>query len=235
QRRYPWHFRLLTYVVTGLGSMLVWCWFKTLRVRVIGPEPDIADHVIYATWHRGILYAVFHWRWRNGVLMASASKDGEWAAGMIKRFGNRVVRGSSSRGGRVALQGLSEAMLKGASGGLLPDAPRGPARKCKPGILALAQRTGLPIIPTQFAAERCFRLRSWDRTLLPWPVSRFVVGYGEPFYVEKSLEGASFDRRLAELDSALNDLADDVDGFFRHRPAPKGGHVSRVGTSAGGE
>jgi hypothetical protein len=109
QRRYPWHFRLLTYVVTGLGSMLVWCWFKTLRVRVIGPEPDIADHVIYATWHRGILYAVFHWRWRNGVLMASASKDGEWAAGMIKRFGNRVVRGSSSRGGRVALQGLSEA------------------------------------------------------------------------------------------------------------------------------
>jgi lysophospholipid acyltransferase (LPLAT)-like uncharacterized protein len=162
-----------------------------------------------------VLFWVWFFRWRRGYMMASASKDGEWAAGLIHRFGNRAVRGSSSRGGREALREICERMsADGASGGALSDAPRGPERRSKPGVLALAQRTGFPLVAVQLAAARGWRLRSWDRTIIPAPFSRLVVKYGEPFEVDAALEGEAFDRRLAEFDAHMNRITDEVDAYF---------------------
>jgi lysophospholipid acyltransferase (LPLAT)-like uncharacterized protein len=214
----------LVYVATGVGAIFLWCWFRTLRRQVIGAVPPRDESYVYATWHRGLLYAVYHWRWRRGVMMASASRDGEWAAGMIERFGNRAVRGSSSRGGREALHELTRAIDGGASGGLLPDAPRGPARRCKPGILALAQRTGRAIVPVQFAFARCVRAKSWDRTMVPMPLSRVAIVYGEPFTVDAMLEGEAFRRRLTELDAEMNRVADAADAYFSQRQAMPAAH-----------
>lgn len=212
-------FRALVRVVTTLIAILMWCWMKTFRITVLGEEHDLGGraggHAAYATWHRAALLAIFFWRRRRGYMIASASKDGEWAAQLIERFGNTAVRGSSSRGGRAALKEIGDLMVAtGASGGFLTDAPRGPERVSKAGILVLAQRTGLPIVAAQFAAARCKRLRSWDRTIIPLPFSRVVVKYGAPFAVDPALEGEGFDRRLAEFDAHMNQLTDEVDAYF---------------------
>jgi len=221
---HPWHFRLLVFVVTSLGAAIVWCWFKTLRVTYVnGPwekEQRKKGPMFYAIWHRGVLYAIYFWRFRRGWLLASASKDGEWAAGLIKRAGNIPIRGSSSRGGRQAIVQMVDALKGGMSGGLIPDAPKGPARVSKPGALVVAQRSGVPVIPTAFAAERAWRLKSWDRTIIPKPFSRFVVKFGEPFSVDPGLEGEAFDKRLAEFDAAMNRLTDDVDTYFGGKAEP---------------
>lgn len=215
RKRLSWTFRLLVYVLTSLGAFIFWCWFKTLRLEVRNQAQDDElrgrGAVIYASWHRGMFLATFHWRWQQGWMLASGSKDGEWAAGLIQRLGNRVVRGSSSRGGKEALRQLESLLRAGVSGGLTPDAPRGPERRCKPGILALAQRAGVPIVPVTFSCRPCVRMRSWDRTILPLPFARLVARYGEPFLPGPLLEGAAFEARLRELDDALNRDADEVD------------------------
>ena len=218
QVRHPWHFRLLVRVVTIAGAVVLWCWFRTLRITVINGEQEKAlrtkGPILYATWHRGVLCTVYFWRWRGGFYLASASKDGEWAAGLIRCFRNMTIRGSSSRGGRAAIGKMVEALKRGVSGGIIPDAPKGPPRVSKPGALVVAQRSGCILLPTAFAMEHGMRLKSWDRTMLPRPFTRFVAKFGEPFPVDPSLEGDAFDRRLAEFDVVMNRLADDVDGHF---------------------
>ena len=62
QVRHPWHFRLLVRVVTIAGAVVLWCWFRTLRITVINGEQEKAlrtkGPILYATWHRGVLCTV---------------------------------------------------------------------------------------------------------------------------------------------------------------------------------
>ena len=41
-----------------------------------------------------------------------------------------------------------------------------------------AQRTGVPIIPIRVRASRAWRLKSWDRFLIPKPFARVDIHYG---------------------------------------------------------
>ncbi len=219
QVRHPWHFRLLVFAVTRLFAIALWALCRSVRLSVIGGEEErrlrARGPMFYATWHRGVLFAIYFWRCRNGNYMASASRDGEWAVGLIRALGNRAVRGSSSRGGRVAIQRMVEELQAGHPCGLNPDAPRGPAQVAKPGALAIAQRAGVPIVPVQFAFERCIRLKSWDRTMIPLPFTRGVVKFGEPFAVDPALEGEAFERRRVEFEAVMNRVTDEVDAYFR--------------------
>ena len=46
---------------------------------------------------------------------------------------------------------------------ITPDGPRGPRRQVQPGLIYLAARTGLPVVPAGFAYDNPLRARSWDR------------------------------------------------------------------------
>ena len=57
-----------------------------------------------------------------------------------------VIRGSTTRGGSTALLGLIR-RTGGTHVVLTPDGPVGPRRRLKPGAVALAGMTGMPIVP----------------------------------------------------------------------------------------
>src|SRR6185436_7490736 len=59
------------------------------------------------------------------------------------------------------------------------DGPRGPAGVVAPGALVIAQRTAAPMVPTAAATSRAWRLRSWDRFMIPKPFARVTVAYGD--------------------------------------------------------
>jgi lysophospholipid acyltransferase (LPLAT)-like uncharacterized protein len=81
-----------------------------------------------------------------------------------------------------------------------PDGPRGPAKVVQPGVILAAAATGLPIQPVALAATRCRRLRSWDRFVVPLPLSTVHFVYGEPLAVARRAEisaaAAELKRRL---------------------------------------
>ena len=79
--------------------------------------------------------------------------------------------------------GFMQAAADGYSLAITTDGPRGPARQCKPGAVLAAARTGLPIIPVAAAADRAWRVGSWDGFFVPRPGSVVYLNYGEPIVV----------------------------------------------------
>jgi lysophospholipid acyltransferase (LPLAT)-like uncharacterized protein len=124
-------------------------------------------------------------------------------ARILKRFGFTFVRGSTTSGGLMALRGLIKAARDGYSIAITPDGPRGPIFKVQPGIVYLAQKAGVPIIPVACALSRKKILRSWDRYQFPLPFGRIEAVYGQPFQVAGNGDVAA---KTAELEGILNEL-----------------------------
>ena len=183
----------------------------TSSKRVFHEEHDgcrlRGETTIFVSFHQGLIYFIQHFRDRNGVIMASRSRDGELVSAIVRRFGFRPVRGSSSRGGKEALQEMIPFLREGiASGGLVCDAPRGPYGEPKIGIVLLARESGRPLVPCAFWMSRKVLARNWDRTLVPLPFSRICFGYGQPIFVPAGAsreECEDIRRKLGERIMAL--------------------------------
>lgn len=142
-----------------------------------GPQP--LQPALYAIWHEHLLPLAYLHRGQGAVAMVSLHRDGEVLARVLSRLGYEIVRGSTTRGGAAAYRALVRAGRAGRSLAVTPDGPRGPRRRADPGAVRAARAAGLPIVPVAAAAEHGWRLRSWDRFLVPAPGTRVWVAHGE--------------------------------------------------------
>jgi lysophospholipid acyltransferase (LPLAT)-like uncharacterized protein len=215
-----------------VGAGLIRALGATWRVRVIGREHEDACRdsgrgFLYAFWHGQLLPLVYLRRRRGITVLVSQNRDGEYIAQVIHREGFGTVRGSSSRGGFRSLLEMSRLGENGQAIGITPDGPRGPRRRAQPGVLLVAQRAGVPILPLAAAARPRRRLDSWDRFLIPAPFARVVLGFGAPIRLPADL---ATDRLLEEwtgpVERALTDLEErcerEVEAWAGHAaPAAK--------------
>jgi lysophospholipid acyltransferase (LPLAT)-like uncharacterized protein len=104
----------------------------------------------------------------------------------LKLMGIRVLLGSRGEEGRTAANDLVDLLRKGWSTVISPDGPHGPQGVLKKGVLHIALQSGVPILPVRFIAPRTFVLPSWDKKLLPLPLSKIMVVFGEPITVNES-------------------------------------------------
>src|SRR5262245_17148564 len=157
--------------------------------------------VIYAMWHGRMWLLAARFPRRGVGVLVSLSEDGEVIARILSRLRLVPVRGSSSRGGDEALRELEKWVNDGRSAAITPDGPRGPRHVAHMGAVALAARTGKPIVPLGAAARPAWTLNSWDKFQVPKPGSRAVITVGEPFHVPRSADLEPF---RAQLETALN-------------------------------
>jgi len=195
-----------------LGAALVRLLASTWRVRTeYGEELAAARRdgrrVIFALWHGELLPLLWHQRGERVAIVISEHRDGEIIAQIAESLGYSTVRGSSSRGGSRALIGLMRAIDSGLDGAITPDGPRGPARVFAPGAAIAAQRTGALIAPIRARANRAWRLKSWDRFVIPKPFASVIVSFGPLTGVE-----AGTPREAAEQAPRLQALLDAVAG-----------------------
>jgi lysophospholipid acyltransferase (LPLAT)-like uncharacterized protein len=107
----------------------------------------------------------------------------------LELLGYQVFRGSSSKGGARGLIGLIRAVKEGSQAALAVDGPRGPIYEVKPGIVELANRTGMPIVPLRCRASRAWYIpRAWNHSYVPKLFARVDVEYGEPLPAQASPE-----------------------------------------------
>jgi lysophospholipid acyltransferase (LPLAT)-like uncharacterized protein len=173
----------------------------------LGPRGKQEEPPIWSLWHETILMGVWYHRNQDVHVMISASRDGELISTIAKIFGYVPVRGSSSKGGKEAAAEMVEFLGAGQRCAITPDGPRGPRRQLKQGVVAIARLSGRPVVPYAFAAEKCWRLKSWDGFIIPKPFSRAVFVYGNPIRVPKEggEDRASFDQIQAEMDRVTNE------------------------------
>ena len=195
-----------------LGAAFLRLLASTWRVRAVNDGPlnearRAGQPVLFALWHGELLPLLWHQRGRGVAVVISEHRDGEIIAQIAESLGYRTVRGSSTRGASRALLGLVRVMAEGHDGAITPDGPRGPARVFAPGAAVAAQRTGVPIVPIRASASSAWRLKSWDRFLIPKPFARVTVTMGPLTRVV-----ADSPRAAAEQSGELQRILDAVPG-----------------------
>ncbi len=179
---------------------IVWFFVKSLimtyKVRWVGLEnrekaraasPDRS--VIITAFHGTVVPVLRAHAWTEPfAVLASRSKDGDYAAFVAKKMDFLPVRGSSKKrnkdkGGKVAIEQFLAYLKNGHSIGITIDGPKGPRHVCKPGAVVIAQKSGAPILPTAGLAASYWEFNSWDRFMLPKPFTTITVIYGEPIFV----------------------------------------------------
>jgi lysophospholipid acyltransferase (LPLAT)-like uncharacterized protein len=200
----------------ALGVCLLKIWARTLRYEVddragVVGQP-VTENYIGALWHNRLLLIGFVLKkfipQRRNTVLVSASRDGALLADVMQRFGFEAVRGSSSRLGASAMLQLANVLVSGSDVGITPDGPRGPAYELGPGIIFLAQKTGASIVPVQMEYSSCWRLKTWDRFILPCPFSKVRVIFGPVHRVSQTNTPQEFEAERLRLQHAMMALVE---------------------------
>ena len=180
---HPQSLKLHQRTLLAVFALLLRMWGRTLRfhfkedVKAVlegGSPPSV---VIF--WHNRLFAApiFYHRYFRNRRLasLISASSDGAWLAGFVKKLGMRPVRGSRYQRGTQAVRDLIHALRDGYDVAVSPDGSRGPVYDMKAGAVTVALKTGAPILLVSFNHSGAWRLKTWDRFFIPHPFSRVQV------------------------------------------------------------
>lgn len=125
------------------------------------------------------------------AFLISHHPDGQIVAATSRALGLKVISGSGmsfkqmhGTGGVSAFRAMLRALDEGLSVGLTGDVPPVPGRQVSPAIIALARRSGRPIVPMATASSRrTVFTRMWDRMQINHPFSRIGLVVGEPIHV----------------------------------------------------
>ncbi len=165
------------------------------------------DRIMLACWHARLLPLVYLHRGEGFAVLVSQHRDGELIARIIEGMGFSTARGSSTRGAESGVREMFRLARKGHGLAITPDGPRGPAEEVKSGLVYLAARMGLPVVPIAAASDRAWLGRSWDRFRIPMPLARVAVIHGAPIAIpsEAALGDLAEDYRL-RIENSLRDL-----------------------------
>jgi hypothetical protein len=203
-------------IVPSLGAGLIRLVKMTMRIEIVAcpcweARDGEREGIIYAFWHNRLLLMHYVSRGRRAAALISQHRDGEFISRTIARFGYSSVRGSSTRGGGMALRRMPRLLKGGTDIAITPDGPRGPRYRVQPGVIYLARLSGRPIYPVTFASDRFHSFNSWDRFQVPRLFSRGVFVWGEPMRVRR---GDDLEEKRKELEAILGDITARADGWF---------------------
>ncbi len=216
--------RLVNSLILAIAPPLAYWIIKllswTMRIQVV--DGHVCDDylgkgkaLIFSFWHgRLLMMPTARYRGKGVAIPISLHQDGEVISRTMKYFGFRSIRGSTTRGGFSAMREMLKASEDGYDIAITPDGPRGPRYRVQNGIIELARRTGMAIIPITFNASRKKVFRSWDRFLLPFPFSRGVFIFGKPLLVPRQMTEGLFEQTRLLLERRLREITDRADRYF---------------------
>ncbi len=178
--------QLTGWAIASLLTLLRGTWaVERFALDVAGARRPVAEPVrnpsvrrLYVLWHCDAIVAAATHMLLAPAVLASHHRDGERVSGALRRLGYPVVRGSTRRGGARAIFSLSHLARSGHDLAVTPDGPLGPAGHVGRGVVEVARRAGLEIVPVGFGISRAWTFATWDRTRLPWPGARIHIVYG---------------------------------------------------------
>ena len=207
-RRFTLRQRIILRFIIAAGYGFIRLIGPTLRVcvsREEGAQQTVGQRpLIISFWHACIIPATYLFRNIGIRVMSSNSYDGEYMGRIIHKFGFVAVKGSSSRNAVRALLGLRRSLQQGWAVAFTLDGPRGPRQKVKPGPVALARSSGVPLTMFHIAVDRAWVLNTWDRLIIPKPFSRVLMRFGKLIPVPADASDEELERYQQELQDSLD-------------------------------
>ena len=206
--------------------------WQSMQLDVFGGE-NLAQayqkhgQIICAFWHNRTFLMPFIYRYEmrltDLVAMVSRSRDGQFLADFLHRFGFKTIRGSSSTGGTETFVQITRLARQGYDIAIAPDGPRGPNCQVQPGIIKLAQMTSLPIMPVSYQVSIRKELQSWDKFIIPLPCAKVSFEIAPPITVPRRSGQNRLERARKDLQEQLMQL--DESSLLRLKQHGKPGEV----------
>jgi lysophospholipid acyltransferase (LPLAT)-like uncharacterized protein len=199
-----------------VGPVLIRVLGLTLRVERSGLESierarSMSGKVIFAFWHGSLLLLTYAHRNEGIDVLVSTHQDGEYIARVLTGLGFGTVRGSSTRGGAGAVFRLTGAAAGRRDIGITPDGPGGPRERCQPGVIYLAKRNRMAVVPVGVSHSRSLVLSSWDRFVIPLPFAKCMIVYGDPVRYDASMSRESIEEAARDLEERIRAAVREAD------------------------
>lgn len=184
---------------------------KTLQIQSTGSESINSllkekKKFVLAFWHGTMVIPWFAHRNLKLLAIISKSKDGDLLAKILRRWNYKVVRGSSSTGGNVALEIMIDHAKHECPIAITPDGPRGPNFKMKAGAVITAKKSEVPLVLVGVGYKSKRKLHSWDKFEVPFPFSKVQLVYSEPILIDKNLSYDETSKMILQCEEKLNEL-----------------------------
>lgn len=194
-------------------------WMATLDYQAEYGDPEV-DPVhpryrgakIYVFWHENILMPLYLRGHSNIAMLLSRHADANILDRVARMMGFGVVRGSTFRGGSVALRELADHAAT-SNLTITPDGPRGPRRRLAPGCVFLASTLGIPIVVMGMGYERPWRASTWDRFAIPRPFSRGRAVLSRAIRIPAELDRDGIEVHRHGVERLLNALSDESEAW----------------------
>jgi lysophospholipid acyltransferase (LPLAT)-like uncharacterized protein len=203
-------YHFLYYILTFLCKSL-----KVVRQNKEAIDKLSKDNQNYvlAFWHGTMILPWYLHGSQNFAALTSKSKDGDLLAKILKKWKYKVIRGSSSTGGEVALGIMVDYAKNKYSVAITPDGPRGPRHDFKAGAVVTAKKAGIPMILAGVGFKRKKFLSNWDKFEIPYFFSKARIIYSEPIYVNKGLTYEETSEVIVKCNAEMNRLQTQAQDF----------------------
>lgn len=204
--------KILTRVFVSLVIIVA----KTWRFNILTPKlyeqiqylSENNEKFVFVFWHQKMLaawYFVAKIFPKQVSALISKSNDGEILTKIISSWNVNVVRGSSSDGGKNALETLLT-LSDTYHIMLTPDGPRGPIFQSKPGALLVSAKKQKKIILVGLNAKsKIIFSKSWDKFHFPLPFSSIEIKL-DFFPIPMSEDRQTIDKQILELNLILQEI-----------------------------
>lgn len=188
---------------------------STMQVKINRhPEIDASTGYLFAFWHgKQFLPAPVLTKLHNThkCAMVSPSRDGAILTVLLNKLGYDVIRGSSRDSGAKALLSMRRKLEINSSIGFAVDGPIGPIYSVKPGVVFMAQKYKIKIIPVGSAFSKYWTFkRAWDKFQVPKPFCKAGLVLGEPIEVPDGVDIKQFCLQLGEILQSTEKQAADL-------------------------
>ncbi|MCK9210431.1 MAG: lysophospholipid acyltransferase family protein [Ignavibacteriaceae bacterium] len=205
------HQDFLRFIGNYVLYILIQTLCKTLRIQSAGNDSIKSllkekKEFVIAFWHGTMVIPWFAHRNLKLLAIISKSKDGDLLSKILRKWNYKVVRGSSSKGGNIALQIMIDHAKHECPVAITPDGPRGPNFKMKAGAVITAKKSGVPLVLVGVGCKSKRKLHSWDNFEVPFPFSKVQLVYSEPILIGKNLSYDETSKMILQCEEKLNEL-----------------------------
>ncbi len=177
---------------------------KTCRFRISGLDQlnsalESGKPIIGTSWHGMTMLVLGSLRKLVDIQSIATLIPDDYRGDILEIFASKMgitptrinLQGDSSLGMSRKLVQVIRQISSGRHFLIHPDGPAGPAYVIKPGLTAIAQKTGALILPMGGYCRNAYHWHRWDSYTWPLPFSRIQLHIGEPLNIPGNLSDLS--------------------------------------------